>query len=302
VVDSLQFPPSEDYNFLVNSDDPDYEWVVPDLVEAGDRVIFTGGEGKGKSTLLRQMALQVALGIHPFTLEAIEPQRVLYIDLENPKRYIRREFKKLGQHEPAYGMLSIVGIPGGVDLLAHDGQMAMVAKLEEHKPQLLLIGPMYKMTQQPLEQEQFSKLLSSQLDQWRKVYGFALFLESHQPHGSMIADNSGKGGARMYRPERPVGSSLWLRWPEFGYCLEDGGLLRPWRGGRDADRAWPDKLVRGDDWLWRVADGGCLKCGAALNPRQEKYCSDKCSNAARQAKWRVTRQAQVAIPLDEMTG
>lgn len=284
----MSFPESggEDFNDFITGDDPDYDWAIPGLLERGDRAILTGGEGKGKSTLTRQIGAQVAGGVHPFTLEDIEPQRVMFIDLENPRRTTRREIKKFySELEIERGYLTIYSWPGGLDLLHADQQIALTQKFREVQPQLVIIGPMYKMTALPLEKEENSKILAAYLDNSRAAFNFALIMESHQPHGTVV-QKSEAGSKPFYRPERPVGSSLWLRWPEFGYCLEDGGLLRPWRGGRDRDRQWPDKLIQGDEWPWMVDERKCLKCGKPLTQRQEKYCSEACGNAARQATHR----------------
>ncbi|MEU1152672.1 DnaB-like helicase N-terminal domain-containing protein, partial [Streptomyces sp. NPDC005918] len=40
-----------------------HDWVVPGLLERGDRLILTAGEGGGKSMLLRQIAVAVAAGV-----------------------------------------------------------------------------------------------------------------------------------------------------------------------------------------------------------------------------------------------
>lgn len=297
---SLNLGPAEDFNDFIAGTDPDYNWVVPDLIEFGDRIIFTGGEGKGKSTLFRQIAVLTAAGIHPFTLEPMEAKRVLLIDLENPHRTSRREMKKFFADVPVErGFLTVCNWPGGLDLLHKDQQEAMTTKFRETAPDLVIIGPMYKMTAQPLEREEHSKLLAAYLDNARMAFDFALVMESHQPHGTVVMNDDAPGKKPFYRPERPVGSSLWMRWPEFGYCLEDGGLLRPWRGARDRDRAWPDRLVQGDDYPWRVDLHTCLKCGKELGARQERYCSEKCSSAARQAKFRVMHQS--SLTLDDMS-
>ncbi len=54
-----------------------YDWLVPNLLERKDRLIVTGGEGSGKSYLLRQMAVMMASGMHPFDKNRqIDPLRV----------------------------------------------------------------------------------------------------------------------------------------------------------------------------------------------------------------------------------
>lgn len=275
---------TEEYNDFLDGEDPDYDWVIPNLLERGDRAIFTGGEGKGKSTLLRQIAVATASGIHAFTLQPIEPKRVWYIDLENPKRTVRREMRKhFGDVEIPHGRLLLSNWSQGVDLHSPNYVTAMTEVFKQFRPDLVVVGPMYKMSSQPLEREEHSKGLALVLDTWLSNFEFALVMESHQPHGTVVPDVDPK--RRMHRPERPVGSSLWMRWPEFGYCLEDAGVLRPWRGKRDDDRAWPEKLIRGEEWPWMVS-GGCLRCGLPLSGKQERYCSEKCASAVRQAKYR----------------
>ena len=49
------------------------EWIIPGLLQRGDRMLVTGETGAGKSLLLAQIGVQVAAGIHPFTGAKIEP-------------------------------------------------------------------------------------------------------------------------------------------------------------------------------------------------------------------------------------
>ena len=60
------------------------------------------------------------------------------------------------------------------------------------------------------------------------------------------------------RNVRPIGASLWLRWPEFGYGLRPASGFDPaerlvdfvgWRGDRDV-RNWPKQLRAGSLWPW----------------------------------------------------
>ena len=276
----LELPPSVDVNDFLTENEPEYNWLIPGILEVGDRLILTGREGHGKSTLLRQIGIQVAMGIHPFTLQDMKPFRVSVVDLENPRSHLRREVRKIKRNLPIdVGYLTISSWPAGLNLADKAGQMAFVRRMAELKPDLLIIGPMYKMAPH-LEQESDSAILSNFLDQLRISHNFTLLMESHQPHG-VIVEN------KMHRPERPFGSSLWLRWPEFGLCLEDDGRLRPWRGARDETRIWPEKLVRADLWPWVSDVRRCVHCGNPLGLKQEKYCSERCGAAERKATQRA---------------
>ena len=61
------------YEFLAIVDPPS-DWVIPGLLERGDRLIWTGFEGLGKSVVVRQLAVCAAAGVHPFTREPDRPR------------------------------------------------------------------------------------------------------------------------------------------------------------------------------------------------------------------------------------
>jgi hypothetical protein len=227
---------------FLNEPEPDYDFVVPGLLERGDRTILTGLEGAGKSVLFRQMAVQATTGIHPFTLEAINPIRVLLVDCENSRAQVKRELRPLrvragSQLEP--GRLYIAVRPQGIDLYGDAASAAWLeARIRRATPDLMVLGPLYKLAGGDPTSEEVARKVSSVLDDLRVRYGFALLIEAHVPHG--------QGGNR---PERPYGASMWLRWPEFGLHLTQTGRLTHWRGQRD-EREWPALLKRGGEWPW----------------------------------------------------
>ena len=81
-------------DFIAESDAAE-DWVIPGLLERGDRLIWTGIEGLGKTVVTRQIAVAAAAGIHPFKDVLFPPRKVLFIDCENPDRKSRRHFRKL---------------------------------------------------------------------------------------------------------------------------------------------------------------------------------------------------------------
>ncbi len=269
---TIQLVPPQDIDDVLNEPEPEYDWLIPNLLELGDRFILTGGEGKGKSTFLRQLAIQVACGVHPFTLEPVEARRVLLIDLENSKSSVRRKLKEIiGDHQIPDGGLQVARWPEGIDLSNKPIQSAMNELLDKARPEFIIIGPTYKMAPD-LNTEEGSAELAFLIDRWRKDYRCCIGMESHQPHTTVVE-------GKRFRPERPFGSSLWMRWPEFGLCLEDGGNLRHWRGPRE-ERDWPEKLRWGDEWPWVVDSRLCMVCDSPLSETQEKYCTPKCKNQA----------------------
>ena len=111
----------------------------------------------------------------------------------------------------------------------------------------MFAGPLYKLYRRHgrEDMEQAALDFTEKLDDLRVRYNFALILEHHAP-------KSNGGG---FRELNPFGSSLWLRWPEFGITLEPKGNYSPTddkfsveigRFRRDREVAdWPDELDRG---------------------------------------------------------
>lgn len=233
--------PDPDIHELFAEPEPEYRWLIPDLLERADRLILTGPEGGGKSTLLRQMGVTSAAGIHPFTEDDIDPIRVLYVDLENSRRHTRRQLEPLviqAQNRLAPRALIPIIRPEGLDLLTAADSAWLHQRVEANQPDILIIGPLYKLALGDPTSEEAARHVAFTLDSLRATYDVALLIEAHQPHKS-----------NGQRPDRPYGASLWMRWPEFGLALTPGGFLAHWRGARD-ERQWPAFLRRGGTWPW----------------------------------------------------
>lgn len=242
--------------------DVEYDWVIDGLLERKDRLMITGAEGGGKSTLIRQLAITAASGIHPFREYPIAPARVLVVDAENTAVQWGRETRKwarsadqLGASDPNQNMH--VACVRRVDLTA-DRDLAMVHRLvDTYTPDVLFIGPLYRLATKLNNDDEAAPLLAA-LDTLRDR-GLALVIEAHAGHAT---NQSGE------RDLRPRGSSQLMGWPEFGYGLRRNrrnplhvDMVR-WRGDRDA-RGWPAKLGKshlppgsenGQRWPWRPVD------------------------------------------------
>lgn len=249
---------------LFDQPEEPYNWLVPGLWERMDRVIITGYEGTGKSFLLAQFALSVAAGIHPFAATVFNREgfRVLVIDCENSQKQITRRYSNVARnigyirdaaHLPPVDwskQVRFVMRPEGVDMTNVQEFARIEQAIAATAPDLVLAGPLYRMHKTNINDEQAARELVDALDRLRVKYQFTLIAEAHVGH---------VGEATGGRKLRPTGSSLFLRWPEFGYGLRGFGdaqkeehpstvELVAWRGARD-ERHWPDILSHNADLL-----------------------------------------------------
>lgn len=258
-----------------------HDWLVPDLLERMDRIVLTGAEGGGKSVACSQIACTLAAGLHPFTGNVLGADRtrarVLIVDCENsPSQCIRRYSWVTGMVDKRrrnHGLspmdwndtMSIEVRPAGIDLLTGRDTAWLERAITDTAPDLVVLGPLYKLHHENPNEEKPAREIAWVLDGLRERYGFALLTEAHAGKGS-----AGDGQRNM----APIGSSVWLRWPEFGFGLrrarEDPGHGRAeivdvvsWRGTRE-ERSWPSKLHHATALPWMPADADYY---AAANSR-----------------------------------
>jgi replicative DNA helicase len=142
--------------------------------------------------------------------------------------------------------------PDGFDLMKMPDRLLLENKIEEVKPDLLLLGPLYKSFIDPggRTSEAIATEVAKYLDTLRAIYGVALWLEHHAPLGTGTT-----------RDLRPFGSAVWSRWPEFGLSLTPDPTnvgdyvyrVAHFRGARD-ERHWPLSMKRGVKFPFEVID------------------------------------------------
>ena len=254
-----------------------HQWVIPGLLAHMDRVILTGAEGAGKSTLMTQIAAALIGEIHPFTGMPLtdcgldQPPRVLVLDFENSELQLQARARMIlpmvdacrANHglppiNPNVDHVLFVNKPEGIDLAGKqaDSDLNWIeTKLHRFQPHILIMGPLYRMHSHESSNEEAARAVTVGIDRLRARYRFALLTEAH---AAKATTSDGR------RNMAPIGTSLWLRWPEFGL-----GLLRSaedpnegvakivdvvrWRGEREK-RLWPKALQRSHKLPWTPYD------------------------------------------------
>jgi len=245
-------------DFILEEHDDSYDWVIPNLLERGERLIVVASEGVGKTVLGRQVALCSAAGIHPFTNERMPPIRTLMIDLENPARIIRRTSASIEKKSREYGFAAdpqahLFIKPDGLDLLKTSDRLLLEETIEKVAPDLIVLGPVYKAFIDPggRTSESVTIEVAKYFDSLREWFKCAFWFEHHAPLGSSLST----------RELRPFGSAVWSRWPEFGISLQpdptaDEGYVyevKHFRGARDS-RQFPVKMKRGTLFPFEVIE------------------------------------------------
>lgn len=244
--------------FLSETTGDTYEWVIPGLLEKSERVIVVAAEGVGKTMLARQVGILTAAGINPFSFQQMPRITTLTVDLENPERIIRRTSRSIALQAMSHARTDsidahLLSKPSGMDLLKAADRAILEDALDQVRPQLLVIGPLYKAFLDPggRTSESIAIEVAKYLDTIRVVYGCALWIEHHAPLGTSSTS----------RDLRPFGSAVWSRWPEFGLSLQPdptaGGDyvydVKHFRGARD-ERHWPLKMKRGKRFPFEVIE------------------------------------------------
>jgi replicative DNA helicase len=236
--------------------DMPHNWLVPGLLERGDRLILTGEEGLGKTELATQVACALAGGIHPFTSAPLRDGglRVAIVDCENGQGQTQRRVRRIVGAVQNQRVLRQAGYldwskhlaiefrTDGLDLFNGTDVAWLERYVAATTPDLLLVGPLYKMHTADENDSQAARVITSVLDGIRARHGCAVITEAHAGH------SKDANGARYMRPR---GSALFLGWPEFGLGLrkvkdDDSGNaadLVEWRGNRE-ERNWPKMMYR----------------------------------------------------------
>jgi len=242
---------------FVAQPDPAYNWALPNLMEREDKLIWTGWEGLGKTTVTRQVGVAAAAGVNPFNpQEHFDPKMVLFIDGENRVNRSRRKFRllvnvcnaKFRQIDP--GRFRIEHRPKGLNLLENEDRDFVMERVTAYKPDLIVIGPLYKLHNLDMNDERAAKSVISIMEDVVAVCGSALIMEAHAAHG-------------LPRQLRPRGSATLMGWPDYGFGIKPKDpkdpnsrgrvIVEAWRGLRD-ETAWPQELIWGSqsEFPWVV--------------------------------------------------
>ena len=243
--------------------DAEIEWVIPGLLARRDRLVLTGAEGLGKTTFFRQVLICAAAGIHPIEFKPMKPLTALVVDTENSEDQWRWETRSMAGQAARYGAANPgdnvrVYCTGRLNIASEKDLAQVHTLLDEHQPDLIAIGPLYKLSPKGMTTDEDAAPVIAALDSIRdRPDGPAMLMEAHAGHAV-----GGDGERNM----RPRGSSQQLGWPEIGIGLapdkddetETLAIVKRWRNERIRGRHIPDTLRSGGEWPW-MEDGAAME-------------------------------------------
>lgn len=247
---------------FLTEDFPEGKVIIPGMLAEANVFVLVGPEGHGKTTLLRQIAVQCAAGIRPFTGGDMEPLRVLYLDAENPEHQQQIDWRRLaglaarntGSPVPNDNLWIMSEWRSEPDLTTIDGQHLLYEAIANYRPHLCLMGPVQNLVGRDVKDDEVVRKFKHAINTARSICGTAFGIEHHAPH---------RAPGDKERQMRPYGSSLFMKWPDFGYGLkpteeEDVYDLYPFRRPRVRSRAWPERLRWGKpntlEFPWEEAE------------------------------------------------
>lgn len=238
------------------------KFALPGTLAQDEAWMVIAWEGQGKSTLVKQVALQASLGIHPWGGPGFDPRKVLFIDCENSIYDNVEDFRWMDSiarhHTPATAIddppITVLE-PGMIDITTSGWMSWLQQEVQIAQPDLIVLSPIYKMVSKELSNEDAARALMNAVTQVQNICHSAVIMEHHTPK------STDSGGNRSLNP---IGSSLIMRW-----CNSITGLrplkegepyfaLEPVRGHRRRNRRWPSHLRIGErpahEWPWMPAD------------------------------------------------
>lgn len=264
--------PEYDIREMINTDFATGREIIPGHFAAANICLLVGPEGFGKSLFMRQLAVQCAAGINPFTSADMEPLKVLFIDGENPESQQKMDWVTLDylarRHRDGANVIDgnlkiIAAWEDPPDLVSPGGLEWFCERITSVQPDICFLGPVSDLVDADVADSGVVRKFKKTLYKARAICGTGFVVEHHSPH-RMQGDKT--------REMRPYGSSVFRRFPDFGYGLqptdEPGRFeLSPFRGARVRARAWPEDLRWGTpgsmEWPWEFspAIGGSVTVG-----------------------------------------
>jgi len=158
------------------------EWLIKDLIVARTTNFISAESGIGKSRLAMQLAKAMATGTMFLKWPCERQISVMYLSLEMPGDMLKHFLtgllvgKEMDEDASSNFMLVPLGRP--LDIAKPEGYGLIEMLVKEHKPEVLIIDAMGKLTFEKMEETQ-AKEINNQLNKLTSDYGTTFFIIHH---------------------------------------------------------------------------------------------------------------------------
>lgn len=179
--------------------------VIPGLLNVGESGSLVGQAESGKSLLMLEVAVALALGNPVLGQAALEPMTVMYVDMENPPAELAQRVRSLG-HLPADLAGSNLHYFSFPDLPALDtatGGRRLALGAEKYNPSLIVLDTISRMVGGK----------EDSADTWRDFYNFTMVPLRRQNRAVLRIDHQGHDatkGARGSSAKRDDVDVAWI--------------------------------------------------------------------------------------------
>ncbi|OBJ26878.1 hypothetical protein A5620_05465 [Mycobacterium colombiense] len=181
------------------------EPIIPDLLNVGESGSLVAQAGAGKSLLMLEIAVALALGEPVLGTPASDPITVMYIDMENPQAELTDRLRRMGRApaELAGHPLVYFSFPNLGPLDTAWGGSMLAVEAEKHQPELIVLDTISRLVEGK----------EDSADTWRNLYNHTMVPLRRQGRTVLRLDHQGHDsskGARGSSAKRDDVDVAWI--------------------------------------------------------------------------------------------
>jgi len=181
------------------------EPVIPELLNVGESGSLVAQAGAGKSLLMLEISVALALGESVLGTPARDPITVMYIDMENPQAELADRLRLMGRApaELSSHPLLYFSFPNLPPLDTGDGGCSLALEAEKFEPQLIIFDTISRLVEGK----------EDSADTWRNLYNHTMIPLRRQGRAVLRLDHQGHDsskGARGSSAKRDDVDVAWI--------------------------------------------------------------------------------------------
>lgn len=230
------------FHELVSEEPPPVDWLIEGLLARGRLGMLVGDPGCGKTWLLADLGLCLAMGEPAFGQFPTQPGPVVFIDEEAGRAELGRRLSRLAV---ARGLPEQVALSAlcfaGLRLDRAEDLVKLGNLLREERPVLTLVDSLTRVHRQPENQAPEMAAMFDRVSRLQRVTGTAFLFAHHARKASLAGNSAGQRARGTIDLPAVVDTHIDLR------VLRDGRLL--------VEVAKLRQAVAPGKFLLRVQDG-----------------------------------------------